>query len=78
MSEVEELVGLMAAFYQADGAMNATDSRHARRDAQTIVCAEILRLLDGDTRTLSGLRDRGLVPLTLADLPKRLGGTSDA
>lgn len=72
MSDIREMLGLMIAYYQSDGYMNERLS--ARREAQTISCAEVLRLLDGDTRMLHQLRAMGLVPFMLSDLPERLGG----
>jgi hypothetical protein len=78
IEEVREYVGLQLAFYQTDAMINApTEFRVRRRENQIVAVVEILRLLDGNRSSFNALRERGLVPLTLDDLPRRLGGFSD-
>lgn len=70
MSDLRNFIERMVGFYEAD----SYQGREARREAQIIACAEILRFMDGDTRMSEQLAD--IVPVGLADLPKRLGGVS--
>lgn len=74
--DVREFVGLFLAHNRAQHARRDPDSVMARRyDAQAIMLAEVLHFLDDDNYgTGADLRSRGLVPLTLDDLPTRLGG----
>ncbi len=64
---LQDFIGRQIGYYQSDGYMGE------RRDAQTIALAEVLRFIDGDKRMSEQLAD--YVPLTLADLPSRLGGS---
>lgn len=68
--ELRELLGRMLGHYQ-----HVSGRLPERRDAQTIAIAEVLRYLEGDRTMLEELRDLDREPLTLADLPPRLGGT---
>lgn len=69
--EIRDFIGRLLGYYQADAARHSHSMLH-RREAQMITAAEILRYINGDGRTSSELM--GFVPLTLDDLPERLGG----
>ncbi len=68
---IREFIGKQLAFYQA-----APQTFRDRRAAQTIALAEVLRFMDGDLRMARQLED--FIPLTLSDLPERLGGVKGA
>lgn len=76
--EVKEYVGLALAWYQADAnRLNGSTFRVNRREHQMMAVCEVLRLIEGDRAAFHELREMGLIPLTLDDLPRRLGGTQD-
>ena len=77
MDDLEELLGLMAAHYQAQAKRYSVDSpMWSRRNGQMIVVAEVMRHLAGDRLMLHDLHRFGYVPLTLDDLPRRVGGNA--
>lgn len=67
--DVRDFIGRAIAYYQSS---NARTMLAERRDAQILTLAEVLRFMEGDVRMSDQLA--GLVPLTLDDLPYRLGG----
>ncbi len=67
--DLRDFIGRAIAYYQTS---NARMMLAERRDAQTLVLAEVLRFMEGDVWMSDQLA--GLVPLTLDDLPHRLGG----
>ena len=70
--QVRDFIGRQIGYYQT---LNARMRMEKRRDAQTIALAEVLRFMDGDERMSDQLED--YVPLTLADIPTRLGGVAE-
>ena len=72
---VKSLVCRLAAHYDADSARRGGSGWMAdRRQAQIIVCAEVLRILRGDVRTLEQLAD--VVPLTPTEVEAIAHGLS--
>lgn len=71
MDELRDFIERMIGYYQAS---QSSLMLPIRRDGQIIVCAEILRFMDGDHRMSDQLAD--YVPVGLADLPERLGGVA--
>ena len=67
--QIRDFIGRQMGYYQASPTLRK------RRDEQTIALAEVLRFMDGDKRMSDQLED--YVPLTLTDIPSRLGGVSE-
>lgn len=70
-ADLRDFIERMIGYYDADQARSLNPHR---REGQIIACAEILRFMDGNTRMSEQLAD--MVPVGLADLPARLGGTA--
>lgn len=69
IKELQEFVGLLAAYYDADSARRGgTGKMAARRQAQIIALTEVNRILDGRKEVLDWLRERDLVPLDWREL----------
>ncbi len=67
--QIRDFIGRQMGYYQASPILQK------RRDMQIIALVEVLRFMDGDTRMSDQIED--YVPLTLADIPTRLGGVTE-
>lgn len=72
--DVFELVSRLAGYYRSKAADGPTFDEALRLHGGTMTAAEVLRLIEGDTGTLTDLRTEGAPTLTLDELPDYLGG----